>query len=78
MDRNLEVYLQANFIAVCDRTDGFCSVTSKVVETHSVTLRRGISPTFTHIDGGLTALDSQSSAKTSSSPSGPSDTPPPS
>lgn len=53
MERNLDFYSQAIFDEVHDCPVGFSSVTSNVVETHSVTLRQDVSSFVTHLDGHL-------------------------
>lgn len=77
MDRDLDHYLRAVFAAVGDRTVGFHSATSNVVQTHSATLCQDVPSSLTHVDGRLVALAFEPLATTSFDPLGPGKAPPP-
>lgn len=59
MERDFEVHFLAISAAVSSRTTGFCSATSNVFETNSVTLRYDVLYILWHLDGCLAVLASE-------------------
>lgn len=55
VDHDFDVYLWVVFAVVHDRTDGFLSATSSVVETNHATLHQDVSAILTNLDSRLAA-----------------------